>query len=218
MLSVVIPTLNAEADLPACLDRLQGADEIVVVDGGSTDATAAIAERAGARLIVAPSGRGTQLKAGAEAAKGDWLLFLHADTVPGRRWREAVATHQRRSSARAACFRFRLADKAWQARAIERAVAARVALLSMPYGDQGLLISRRLYREVGGFRDLPLMEDVDLARRLGRRRLALLDEDAFTSPDRWRRDGWFRRSARNLVCVTLYRLGVAPERIVRLYA
>jgi rSAM/selenodomain-associated transferase 2 len=193
------------------------ADEILVVDGGSSDATIAVAERAGARLIVAPRGRGIQLAAGAEAARGDWLLFLHADTLPAHRWHEAVEAHMAARSDRAACFRFRLSARAWQARAIEKAVAARVNLLGLPYGDQGLLISRPLYDEVGGYRDLPLMEDVDLVRRIGRRRLVLLDAEAFTSAARWHRDGWLRRSARNLACLGLYRVGVSPERIARLY-
>ena len=217
MLSVIIPTLNAEADLGTCLERMTEADEILVVDGGSSDRTVAVAERAGARLIFAPRGRGIQLRAGAEAARGDWLLFLHADTLPSRGWHQAVETHIAARPHRAACFRFRLSARAWQARAIEKAVTARVRLLGLPYGDQGLLISRRLYHQVGGYRDLPLMEDVDLVRRIGRRRLALLDADAFTSAARWRRDGWLHRSARNLGCLALYRLGVSPERIARLY-
>jgi rSAM/selenodomain-associated transferase 2 len=218
MLSVIIPTLNAEPFLGECLERMKAADEIVVVDGGSADATVTVAERAGARVVEAPRGRGVQLRAGAEAAKGDWLLFLHADTVPGRGWRRAVDAHRQTRPGKAGCFRFQLSDPAWQARAIERGVAARVALFALPYGDQGLLISRRLYDEIGGYRDLPLMEDVDLVRRIGRHRLARLGEEAVTSGMRWRRDGWLRRSARNLACLALYRAGVAPERLARLYA
>lgn len=218
MISVVIPTLNAAADLPACLERMRDADEIIVVDGGSSDATVTIAERAGARLIVSPKGRGLQLGTGAQAARGDWLLFLHADTLLGHSWLEAVAAHLAARPHKAACFRFRLADRAWQARGIERAVAARVALIGLPYGDQGLLVSRRLYDAVGGFRPLPLMEDVDLVRRIGRDRLSILPEIALTSAERWRRDGWLRRSARNLFCIGLYRLGVSPDRLARFYA
>ena len=217
MLSVVIPTLNAEPHLGDCLERMKAADEILVVDGGSSDGTVALAEKAGARLVVAPKGRGSQLRAGGKAARGDWILFLHADTLLGPGWRAAVAAHARAHPDLAGCFRFRLADKAWQARAIERGVAARVELLGLPYGDQGLLVPRALYKKVGGYRPLPLMEDVDLARRIGRRRLRTIDEAAVTSPERWRSEGWFRRSARNLLCLGLYFAHVPPERIARLY-
>ncbi|MEA3016461.1 MAG: hypothetical protein QOI38_1183 [Sphingomonadales bacterium] len=218
MLSVVIPTLNAAADLPDTLERMRTADEVVVADGGSTDETAAIAERHGARLIRAPKGRGAQLAAGADAARGDWLLFLHADTLLGHRWRAAAEAHGAAGPDKAACFRFRLADRAWQARWIERGVAARVRLLALPYGDQGLLIPRALYEAIGGYRPLPLMEDVDLVRRIGRRRLRLLGETASTSSARWRRDGWLRRSARNQILLLRYLLGADLERLAASYA
>jgi rSAM/selenodomain-associated transferase 2 len=216
-LSVIIPTLDAEAHLAACLERMKPADEILVVDGGSSDRTMAIAREAGVRLVLAPRGRGTQLRAGGEAAGGDWLLFLHADTLPGRNWPAAVTAHTTRQADKAGCFRFRLADKSRQARWIERAVATRVRLLGLPYGDQGLLVSRPLYEKVGGYRPLPLMEDVDLVRRLGRRQVASLDEHASTSAEKWLRDGWLRRSARNLACLGLFSLGVPPERLARIY-
>ena len=215
MLSVVIPTLNAAHQLPACLSRLGGVEEIVVVDGGSRDDTIAIAEAAGARVIVAPKGRGSQLRAGGEAARGEWMLFLHADTLLGTGWLEEVAAHVVRTK-RPACFRLRLGDPAWQARMIERGVAARVRLLGLPYGDQGLLVSRVHYRNAGGYRPLPLMEDVDLVRRLGRPKM--LQADAITSAERWRRDGWFRRSGRNLLCLGLYSAGMSAERVARIYA
>jgi rSAM/selenodomain-associated transferase 2 len=215
-LSVVIPTLNART-LPDCLAALEGAfDELIVADGGSGNETISFAQAAGARVVVAPKGRGTQLRAGGEAARGDWLLFLHADTRLGPGWRSAVARHLRQHPAHPACFRFRLDDPSWQARLIERGVAVRVRLFSLPYGDQGLLVSREHYLAVGGYRAMPLMEDVDLVRRL--RRVRVLPADALTSAERWRRDGWLRRSARNLLCLGLYRAGASPERIARLYA
>lgn len=220
-LSVVIPALNAAAALPATLDALSGwpGAEIVVVDGGSTDGTAALAAARGCRVLAAPRGRGIQLAAGAAAATGGWLLFLHADTVPTPGWADAVAAFLARpdADARAGWFRFALDAAEPQARRLERLVAWRCRVLALPYGDQGLLLSRRLYDAVGGYRPLPLMEDVDLVRRLGRRRLAPLGAAAVTSAARWRRDGWWRRSARNLGCLALWHLGVPPRLIARVY-
>ena len=215
-LSVVIPALNAAETLPGCLALLGGADEVIVVDGGSADETVRIAESAGARIVIAPKGRGVQLRAGGEAAGGDWLLFLHADTRPAADWASHVARHCRRYPANPACFRLRLDDPAWQARLIERGVSLRTRMLSLPYGDQGLLVATELYHRVGGYRPMPLMEDVDLVSRLPRVRQ--LEADALTSAERWRRDGWARRSGRNLLCLGLHRAGVSPERIARIYA
>jgi rSAM/selenodomain-associated transferase 2 len=218
LISAVIPTLNAEGSLGACLDALKDADELVVVDGGSSDYTIEVAERRGAKLLCAATGRGHQLSAGAEAADGDWLLFVHADTMLEQGWRAEAERHIAAAPEGAACFRFRLDSRAWQARLIERGVAARVRMLGLPYGDQGLLISRRLYDEVGGYRPMPLFEDVDLVRRLGRKRIHGLDAGAVTSAERWLRDGWLRRSAGNVGLLGLYRLGMSPGRIARLYS
>jgi rSAM/selenodomain-associated transferase 2 len=217
MLSVIIPTLNAAATLHDCLARLEQVRDVIVVDGGSHDGTRAIAEAAGARLVLCEPGRGAQLRLGAEAARGDWLLFLHADTLLSTGWRDAVRAHEEVRPGKAGCFRFRLDDGAWQARLIEAAVAIRIWWLGLPYGDQGLLVPRALYEAVGGYAALPLMEDVDLARRLGRGRLRLIEADAITSAERWRRDGWFRRSGRNLLCLALHRFGMSEERLARLY-
>jgi rSAM/selenodomain-associated transferase 2 len=217
MLSVVIPALNAAATLGPCLAAVREADEMIVVDGGSTDGTAALAESSGARLVRSPPGRGLQLAAGAAAAKGDWLLFLHADTLLAPGWRETVERHMAQAPGSAACFRFRLDAGAKRARLVEAGVALRVRLLGLPYGDQGLLIPRRLYEEVGGYRPLPLMEDVDLVRRIGARRIERLGVDAVTSAERWRTGGWLRRSGRNLLCLACYRFGMSAERIAQLY-
>ncbi len=219
-LSVVIPALNAAAVLPACLDAVAGppAVEIIVVDGGSSDETARIATAAGARLLAAPRGRGPQLAAGIAAARAEWLLLLHADTRLAPGWRQDAVRAMAGPPMTAFYFRLALDSTDPRARRLERLVAWRCARLGLPYGDQGLLIPRALLDAVGGMRPLPLMEDVDLARRLGRARLAALPADAATSAARWQSDGWRRRSARNLACLGLWYAGIPPRIIARLYA
>ncbi len=231
MLSVIIPTLNAQATLPRVLAALIPAAvhglvrDVIIVDGGSSDATAEIAEATGAKFITVPRGRGQQMQAGAAAAKGTWLLFLHADTVLEPGWDaeveklfQHVVAGRFRSSEIAAAFRFTLDDFSSSARFLERAVALRCALFKLPYGDQGLIVNRRLYDRIGGFRALPLMEDVDLVRRIGRRRLVMLRSRAVTSPARYLAHGYIARVARNALCLGLYYLHVPPRVIARLYA
>lgn len=221
-LSVVIPTLNAAPTLPQALHGLRGplaAREVIVADGGSTDGTVAVARALGARIVEAARGRGAQLAAGAAAASGDWLLFLHADCrlEPGCEGAVRAFVVAPGAIGRAGYFNFALDDAAPAARRLERIVAWRCRTLGLPYGDQGLLISRGLYDAVGGFAPLPLMEDVDLVRRLGRRRLANIGGRCIASARRYRRGGYWRRPLRNLLCISLYFAGVRPDRIARLY-
>jgi rSAM/selenodomain-associated transferase 2 len=221
-ISAVIPTLNAAETLSEALTLLRGSAivrEVIVADGGSSDETVPAAVAAGALVIAAPRGRGSQLAAGAAAASGDWLFFLHADCRPEPGWEKAVDAFLTGPEARSRAGYFDLAldDRAPAARRLERIVAWRCRILALPYGDQGLLIARTLYEAVGGFAPLPLMEDVDLVRRLGRRRLARIGARCFASAGRYRHEGYLRRSLRNLLCLSLYFAGVPPARIVRLY-
>jgi len=225
MLSVVIPALNAAATLPGTLASVAEADEIVVVDSGSSDGTVAVARALGAGVVTAPKGRGSQIAAGVAAAQGDWLLLLHADTRMADGWYQLVVPHlthrlrspRERRGEEAYYFRFVLDADDARARRLERLVAWRCRALALPYGDQGLLIHRDLLHSVGGIRPLPLMEDVDLVRRLGRRRLIGLDIAAITTAKKWQRQGWYFRTLRNLLCLSLYFAGVPPRLIVRLY-
>lgn len=220
-LTVVLPTLNAAAALGGILEALGGElGGVVIADGGSTDDTAAIVTAAGAHLIDAPRGRGSQLAAGTSAVATPWMLVLHADTRPGAGWRAAAEAFiaDPANARRAAYFRFALDDAAPQARRLERMVAWRSRWLGLPYGDQGLLIARDFLAELGGYRPIPIMEDVELVRRIGRARLVALDPPFVTSAARWREQGWWRRSARNLACLALWFAGLPPARIARLYA
>ncbi len=216
-LAVIIPTLNAAAGLGPTIAALGPVRRLLVVDGGSTDSTLDLAASLAAEAMRAPKGRGQQLGAGIEAVGSGWMLLLHADTQLEPAWRQAARDHIDGDTMQAGYFRFGLDSAAPQARRLERAVAWRCRTLGLPYGDQGLLVHADLLNVVGGMRPLPLMEDVDLVRRIGRHRLRALAPRAITSARKWERDGWHRRSARNLMCLTLWFLGLPPRLIARLY-
>jgi rSAM/selenodomain-associated transferase 2 len=229
MISVVIPTLNAAQMLPVCLAALVPAaidgiiSDVVIADGGSTDATLDIADASGCRVLSCKErGRGQQLLAGALEARQPWLLFLHADTVLAPGWHDEVAALIKAvdSGSRApvaAAFRFALDDTAWAARIVERGVALRCRVFKLPFGDQGLLLPRSLYEQVGGYPALPLMEDVALVQAVPRRQRHMLAACATTSAARYRTNGYTRRILTNWSCLTLYAAGVPISRIVQLY-
>lgn len=221
-ISAVIPVLDAAVELPGILAALTASPlihEIIVVDGGSQDDSVAIAGAKAARVIEAPRGRGMQLAEGAAAARDDWLLFIHADCRPLPGWENVLSDFIASPNAKelAGYFALTLDDAAPAARRLERLVAWRCRVLGLPYGDQGLLIHRRLYDAVGGYTAIPLMEDVDIARRLGRARLRPIGATMLASARRYKRDGYWQRALRNLCCLALYFAGMRPERIARIY-
>ncbi|MFO7483471.1 TIGR04283 family arsenosugar biosynthesis glycosyltransferase [Oceanibaculum nanhaiense] len=226
LLSIVIPTLNAAKTLPSCLAALRLAvraglpHESLITDGGSSDSTVALAEQAGAHIVTAERGRGKQLRAGGQAARGDWLLFLHADTILAGDWVSAIAGFiaDPANRQRAAYARLAFDDDRPTHRLIAAAANLRSRLLGLPYGDQALLIQRDYYRSLGEYPALPLMEDVVLVRRIGRRNLIPLPGvTAITSAGRYRRNGAALQVVRNWVCLGAYFLGVSPDRIARFY-
>jgi len=230
-LAIVIPTLNAASGLSETLKSLEtGRDliaEIVVCDSGSTDKTVEIAQAGGAQIVIAARGRGAQLRAGAVATSAPWLLFLHADTRLEDGWADAVSHFIARpeSAERLGHFIFHLDETdpamAEKARRLERMVAWRSDHFKLPYGDQGLVVSRDFYERLGGYDPVPLMEDVQLVQRAvlgyGRRTIAALDRKATTSASRFRRDGYLKRPLRNICCLVLWKLGVPVRVLVRLY-
>lgn len=215
-LSVVLPVLDAGPELGATLAILDADCEILVVDGGSKIPPQ---PKQGQRVLSAPRGRGVQLAAGADAATGDWLLFLHADTTLSANWRAAVAAFAADPANAEKAGYFRLAFATADKRGGRVAALAnwRARVFGLPYGDQGLLIARKFYTKIGGYRPLPLMEDVDFVRRIGKANLVALAATATTSAKRYERDGWLLRPLRNLFCLALYYAGVSPQTIARLY-
>lgn len=227
-LAVVVPTLNEEAALrrrlPDLLAQLEAGDEVVISDGGSADGTAEVARALGVRVVAGPAGRGAQLNRGAAAfepkGEGEVLLFLHADTrLPagaGAAIRAAVA-----GGAEAGAFLIRFeSDRRWL-RLGERLVNWRTRRFRVPLGDQAQFVTRAAFERLGGFRDWPILEDLDLALRLRRlrrpARLAVIDRPVTTSARRFHERGICRNVATNWLIWILFALGVSPHRLARLY-
>jgi len=220
-ISVVIPTLNAAHNIGPTLACLyQGMEkslicEVILADGGSTDDIGKIADDVGAVVIKATKGRGSQLQAGAKTAKGRWVLFIHADTVLSDNWVHEMRAHLNGSRKAAYC-KLAFDAQGFAPRLIAFLANLRSRFLGLPYGDQAMLISRKLYDNSGGYPDIPLMEDVAFARRL-RGKLQALPITATTRSDRYAKDGWFTRSRKNLGTLALYFLGVSPEKLAQRY-
>lgn len=215
-ISIIVPTLNAEQHLPRCLGALmEGLSaglvrELIVTDGGSDDATLAIADEAGAVLVSGPASRGGQLRRGCDVAQGQWLLVLHADTVLAAGWAQIVAAHISGAGAGSAHFRLAFDVAGLWPRWVAGWANLRASLFGLPYGDQGLLVRRSDYARAGGYPDQPLMEDVALVRALPGK-LTGLAATAQTSADKYVRDGWLRRGLRNQWTLARYFAGTDPD-------
>jgi rSAM/selenodomain-associated transferase 2 len=215
-ISVVIPARDEAAHVERAIASVRGADEVIVVDGGSRDETVALARSTGAQVFEEPCGRGTQLRRGALRATGDWLVFLHADTVLEAGWREAIGALPEEVVGGA--FRLAIDSPRPAFRAIEWGVAWRCRLFRLPFGDQGLFARRAAYGNSGGFQPFPLMEDIDFVRRLGRiGPLAFPRVRALTSPRRWERHGVVGATLRNWWLLAQFAAGRRPEEMARSY-
>ena len=217
-ISVVIPTLDAEGALVRLMaDLVPGAEllrEVIVSDGGSADGTAVAARAAGARVVTGAPGRGGQIARGCAGAAAPWIWVLHADTGLQPGWPEAALRHMAAGGAGWARLAFR--SRAPAARRVAAWANWRARRLGLPYGDQGLLLPRDLLAAAGGYEDVPLMEDVRLARRL-RGHLREVDLTVTTSADRYEAEGWTRRGARNLLLMARHALGAGPEDLAARY-
>lgn len=222
LVSVIIPVWRDADALTRALQCLPGrsnAEVIVACPLGEEPRYQGVRERyPDVRWVTAPRGRASQMNAGSAIAGGRWLLFLHADSELPAGWVNVIAQADQRAHVVAGAFRLALDSRDWRARVVESGVGLRVALFGLPYGDQALFVRRRIFRAIGGYRDLPLMEDVDLVRRVKQvGRLVWSRAVVLTSARRWKRDGWIRRSARNAGLATRFLLGVSPARLAQQY-
>lgn len=218
-ISVIVPTLNAQDHLSDCLTSLMpGVEaglirELIVSDGGSSDATVEIAKGWGAHVIVGPASRGAQLAQGCAVAQGKWLLVVHADTHLKSDWVGPVAKHLEKSDA--GWFRLAFNEGGLAGRLVAGWANLR-SRFGLPYGDQGLLLPAQLYARVGGYPSQPLMEDVALARAL-KGHLVGLDATAVTCAARYKKQGWFKRGTRNLLTLLRYFWGASPHKLADSY-
>ena len=219
-LSIIIPVLNEAEMIASAVDRAWELEpvDVIVADGGSTDRTAEIARSLRCVVVHSPRGRGRQQNAGADVATGEVLLFLHADT-----WLEPQAATQidrAISNRRKICgaFRQHIDSDAPAYRLLERGNWLRAQLLGLPYGDQGIFVRRDAFISVGGFANVPLMEDVLLMRKLRERSMpTMLPGPLHVSPRRWQKYGIARQTMRNWLLLTAFQLGVPPQRLAPAY-
>ena len=225
--SVVIPVLRDAGPLAALLEvllpttQVEGNDvvEVIVANGDVDDPALEAVRRAwpAVRWVDAPRGRGHQMNAGGARARGQWLLFLHADAWPADGWIDEI----RRAAADGAvggCYRLKIDSPRWQARVIEGGVRHRVRWLGIAYGDQGLFIRRDLFEVIGGYRAIAVMEDADLMRRMRRHGPLFYSAVCVSvSARRWERDGWMRRTGGNLWILLLYLAGRSPDSLAASY-
>ena len=219
-ISVIIPTFNEADYLSHTLHSLRDAQnlEVFVVDGGSNDGTTEIAERNGYRVLRSPPGRALQMNAGAKAASGSILLFLHADTRLSPGFDSTVLSVLQKPGVVAGAFRLRIGVPGPSLRIVERAVSIRSRVLQMPYGDQGIFVHKNTFQELGGFALLPIMEDFEFVRRLRRRgRIWIASLPVTTSGRRWQELGPWRTTWINQRVILGYCLGVSPKRLAAWY-
>lgn len=220
-LAIVVPTLNEERALRRNLvGVLQHADEVIVSDGGSADGTVEIARALGVRIVSGPACRGTQLNRGVAATDADIVLFLHADTTlppnAGQAIREAIA-----AGAIGGAFFIRFDGEGLAYRLGNRIVNLRTKMGFLPLGDQGQFITHQAFRDLGGYREWPILEDLDFAlrlrRRWGRRRLAVLEIPVVTSARRFTTQGLARTVTLNWLIWILFAMGISPQKLAKLY-
>jgi rSAM/selenodomain-associated transferase 2 len=222
--SVIIPAFNEATVINGTINSISAASsvgdcEIIVVDGSPDGETVRAIERKEVKTLISGKGRARQMNAGAAAAKGEILIFLHADTtLPGNAF-PAISAALEKEDFVGGAFDLSIGSDRPAFRIIERAASFRSRITRVPYGDQAIFVRRSYFDAIGGFCEIPLMEDIDLMRRIRNRggRILLLPDKVKTSPRRWEKEGVFLCTLRNWLIRGLYLLGVGPERLARFY-
>lgn len=221
LISVILPSLNEGENI---LETLRAAYskkgvELLLADGGSTDNTVLLAGSTGAKIVISSPGRARQMNAGAAKAKGDILLFLHADTLLPQGFEEQVRRTLSKPKVAAGAFSLRfLGERGFLLRIVECAANWRARFLQMPFGDQAIFLKRQTFEEIGGYPDIPIMEDVEIVRRLKQKgRIMILPSFVRSSPRRYQRDGTLKRILINKVVFFGYFLRVPPDRLFSCY-
>ena len=220
-ISIIIPVLNEANVIIAVLGRILNTQnvEVIVVDGGSQDDTVAIAQALGVKVLSGPAvGRASQMNAGAAVATGEILLFLHADTHLPTNFDTLVCQALCSAQSIAGAFELRIDAKMWGLRLVEKVVNWRSRFLSMPYGDQAIFLKSAVFHEIGGFPNLPIMEDFELMRCLrSKGHIAIVPASVLTSGRRWEKLGVVKTTLINQLIIVGYFLGVAPTQLIRWY-
>jgi rSAM/selenodomain-associated transferase 2 len=219
-ISIIIPTLNEAENIKEAIvtTQLNTNIEVIIVDGGSKDDTIEIAQSLSVKVISSSPGRAVQMNAGAVAATGDILLFLHADTRLPIGFDEMVRTALQQSGTVAGAFKLRIDASLLSLRWVELGVNLRSHFYQMPYGDQAIFLTKAVFQQIGGFPELPIMEDFELIRRLKRiGRIVIIPTPVVTSARRWLQKGVFKTTLLNQIVIIAYLLGVSPERICSWY-
>ncbi|NES86439.1 MAG: glycosyltransferase family 2 protein [Moorea sp. SIO2B7] len=220
-ITIIIPVLNEAKIIQETLLRLKNdADvEIIVVDGGSQDNTVSLAKALGVKVICASAvGRANQMNMGAAAATGDILLFLHGDTCLPKDYHTLVCEALSQPETVAGAFELNIDSKERSLRFVEKMVNWRSHFFSLPYGDQAIFLKAYVFEEIGGFPNLPIMEDFDLIQRLKKRgKITIVPTPVITSGRRWQKLGVFKTTLINQMIILGYYLGISPEKLVRFY-
>lgn len=218
-LSLIIPALNEKEFIEKTLKEIVKVPgvEVIVSDGGSTDRTPEISASA-ARVVKSMPGRGIQMNTGASVSSGDVLLFLHADTLLPENWEDKLLSAMSDERVVGGAFTLSIDSARLSHKIIASAANIRSRITGIHYGDQGIFVKRSVFEKIGGFKDIPIMEDVDLMRRLKKVGIVVMLKDKVaTSPRRWDKEGAVYATIRNWLLITLYYIGVAPERLYKFY-